>query len=423
MCSNRKPKIALLSIRNSYNYGGVLSSLKTAYQFCERYFKPTVFFLSFDPALSTSLRSVKFSSSVRSISYFGMNCVEIGSRWAFWEPGHYRYTLNHWRNLLAEYNYFWAVSGTCIAAHPLALLNKKFNMWIGTPYDEDRAERVKLLTGTRLILDRLAHHAMVGIEKQVLERASYIWPVSTYAERQFQHILNNKPTNMEWCSYPMEQAASRSLNTQKEDIIIAVGRFSDPRKNIDMLIRVFDALYRKKPSLHLYVIGMKPHNEKLFDYSHLPSFANITFTGQVGSTDLHTLLDRAKLMLITSYQEGLGIVGLEALMHGTPVIATDCGGPRDYIIEGKTGFLVPINDDTAMVNQALTLLNTASLHYQFSLAGQHLIEQQFSLPKIHNLFKKGFCHTYPELTTWFAEYDRIRAEHTTNTSISSMATL
>ena len=38
-------------------------------------------------------------------------------------------------------------------------------------------------------------------------------------------------------------------------------------------------------------------------------------------------------MLITSYQEGLGIVGLEALSYGIPVISTNCGGPGDYVIE------------------------------------------------------------------------------------------
>ena len=44
----KKPKIAILTIRNSYKFGGVLTSVKKLYEFCENYFDPTVFYLSFD---------------------------------------------------------------------------------------------------------------------------------------------------------------------------------------------------------------------------------------------------------------------------------------------------------------------------------------------------------------------------------------
>ena len=57
MAHEKKPKIALLTIRNTYNYGGVLSCLKVAYQFCEKYFDPTVFFLGFDKEISTSIKN------------------------------------------------------------------------------------------------------------------------------------------------------------------------------------------------------------------------------------------------------------------------------------------------------------------------------------------------------------------------------
>jgi len=57
----KKPKIAILSLKNSYGYGGVLSSLKVAHDFCNKYFDPTVFFLGFEPAISTSLKTLKFS--------------------------------------------------------------------------------------------------------------------------------------------------------------------------------------------------------------------------------------------------------------------------------------------------------------------------------------------------------------------------
>lgn len=404
MLTYKKPKIAILTIRNSYNYGGVLSSLKVVYQFCQQYFEPKVFFLGFDQEISTSLRSCKMTSSSKSLSYFGMNCTEIGARWAFWEPGHYAFTLPMWRELLQDYDYFFVVSGTSLAAHPLVQLNKKFTMWIGTPYDQDRTERVKELRGIRFLIDRLAHKKMNSIEKNILQKASFIWAISSYAQSEFERIIGHKKENLQLCGYPIDCSQAPTLEAlRKEKILLAVGRYSDPRKNLDMLIRVFEKLHRQMPDLKLYIVGMKPSTEKLFEISSSPSFQNIVFTGQISSADLKALYAQAYLLLITSYQEGLGIVGLESLLHGTPVIATDCGGTSDYVINDVTGYLVEVNDDEAMVNKAQALLTSVELYRELSYAGQQLITQKFSVPKIYEHFKHGLISTYPELQEWFEQ--------------------
>ena len=90
---SKKPKIAILTIRNSYKYGGIFTCLKQVYKFCEKYFDPTVFYLSFDKNISANLKSFKFASGIKNADFEGMKSIEIGSRWAFWEPGHYVYTL------------------------------------------------------------------------------------------------------------------------------------------------------------------------------------------------------------------------------------------------------------------------------------------------------------------------------------------
>lgn len=404
MLAKTKPKIAILTIRNTYNYGGVLSSLKIVYSFCEQYFQPTVFFLGFDNDIATSLRSFKLTSSCKPLSYFGMKCFEIGARWAFWEPGHYYFTQPKWQHFLKDYTYFFVVSGTCIAAHPLVLLNKKFTMWVGTTYDDDRIERVKQLRGIRRALNFLSHKKMNIIEKTILQKAGFTWAISTYTKSKFEQILGSKKNILELCGYPIDCVPS--LNSQeraKESIILAVGRFSDPRKNIDMLIRVFDKLHTQLPKVKLYVVGMKPSLEKLASFSTLRSYKSIIFTGQITSDDLNTLYAKASVLLITSYQEGLGIVGLEALFHGVPVVATDCGGTRDYVINDVTGYLVPINDDDAMVNKTYNILFNQQLRKRLTLGGQELIKEQFSINKVYTQFQHGLSICYPELAEWFVQ--------------------
>ena len=335
-----------------------------------------------------------------------MNCVEIGARWSFWEPGHYAFTQQSWKKLLQNYDYFFVVSGTCIAAHPLVLINKPFALWVGTPYTEDRAQRVKEFGEIHYVIDRLANKKMLSIEKKILTSANYIFSISSYAQQKFEAILQKKRPNHSWCGFPIDCSKALPLNKHKENMLIAVGRFSDPRKNITMLIEAFNLIYEKNREAKLYVVGKKPNNEKLYDFCDYPCIENIVFTGQLSSADLTALYRRASVMLIPSYQEGLGIVGLEALLHGTPVIATMCGGPEDFIIEGRNGYLVPIDDARAMAEKALALLSNHALRSQLSAYARDFIHTNYSLSSIHTIFKHGLSTIYPELKELFATIDQ-----------------
>lgn len=396
-----KKKIAILSL-HPYNYGGVLSSLKVVHSFCEEYFEPTVFFVGFDPVISTSLRTCTFSSSTRRENYFGMNCYEIGARWAFWEPGHYAFTINAWKKALEGYDYFFVVSGTPIAAHPLALLNKKYGMWLASPYDDDRAERVKTLEGIYWFLNAVATPAMHSIERTILRKAGYTWALSTYAEDRFKQLAPATQGAMDVCGFPIDYSRiiyNLHSPVHKKRALIALGRFDDPRKNAAMLITVFDRLYAFHPELKLFVIGRPPAAEDMDQWRHLPSFHSISFTGYVRDDEKEHYFHLADLMLITSTQEGLSIVGLEAMAHGLPVISTDCGGPRDFIDDGENGYLVGLDDVDAMVEKSLHLLNNDGAYHAMSVKARKKIESTFSYAAVYAHFKKGLVALYPELKT------------------------
>lgn len=398
---NSKPKIAILSLKNSYVYGGVLSSLQAAYNFCQKHFDPTVFFLSFDPQISTSIKKFKFTSGVRPISYFGMNCIEVGARWAFWEPGHYKFNLDRWETLLQGYDYFLAVSGTCIVAHPLALLNKKFGLLASTSYNEDRGRRVNEFSGFRFMVDRLANEKMKNIEKLILNKADFIWSLSSYSTEEFEKVLQRPIKNILCCGHPIDSSIAPIISGKDKNLIIAVGRFGDPRKNIGMLLRSFDRINRSLPDSKLYVIGGKPDFSQINNFSNLASFKNVTFTGQVSAEDLKSFYQRASLMLLTSYQEGFGIVGIEALLYGVPVIATDCGGPSDYVINDLTGYLVPIDDDFKMSEYAIVVMQNHKKLEKMSINAQNFVLNRYSTSKIEKSFEIGFLKLYPELRVIF----------------------
>jgi len=404
MTEKSNPKIAILSLKNSYKYGGVLTSLKSVYNFCKIHFDPIVFFLGFDHEISTSVKNLKFSSSYRNINYFDMNCIEIGARWGFWEPGNYKYNLKLWEELLKDYKYFLCVSGTCISAHPLALLNKKFGLVMSTPYWQDREERVKHLSGINLYLTRLATPFMKSIEKKILAQTSFIWALSKYTRDSIIKILKYTPENLILSGHPLDCTHMPEISYTKEQIIIAVGRFSDPRKNILMLLNVFEKIYKELPETKLFIIGKKPEDIIINKFNNFISHKNIIFTGQLGSQELIEFYKKASLMLITSYQEGFCISGLEALFYGVPVISTLSGGPQDYVIDNLTGFNVNINDDTLMSKYSIELLKDPDKRFNFSQNGQNFVKNNFSKEKIYAQFQQGLSVIYPELSFIFKEY-------------------
>ena len=54
------------------------------------------------------------------------------------------------------------------------------------------------------------------------------------------------------------------------------------------------------------------------------------------------------MFLLSSNEEGLGLVIGEAMAAGLPVVSTRCGGPETFVVEGVTGYLTPVGDAQAM---------------------------------------------------------------------------
>src|SRR5699024_11489686 len=69
-----------------------------------------------------------------------------------------------------------------------------------------------------------------------------------------------------------------------------------------------------------------------------------TFTGPQSRTEVAATLREARVLLVPSFSETYGLVALEAAASGTPVIASDTGGLREAVVDGKTGVLMGTRD-------------------------------------------------------------------------------
>jgi len=85
------------------------------------------------------------------------------------------------------------------------------------------------------------------------------------------------------------------------------------------------------------------------------------------------------VMVLPSYREGFGVVAIEAQALGVPVITTDIPGPRDAIINGKTGILIPAADEESLMKAMQKLRNIQNLR-------KYMIDN--ALPFIKENFKQ-----------------------------------
>ncbi len=77
------------------------------------------------------------------------------------------------------------------------------------------------------------------------------------------------------------------------------------------------------------------------------------------------IYSRSLVWFLGSYSEGFGVPILEAMACGCAVVATDCGGPRDIIVDGENGFLVELGNVEQIVNKIDLLLEDSSLRQRF----------------------------------------------------------
>ena len=146
-------------------------------------------------------------------------------------------------------------------------------------------------------------------------------------------------------------AAPRSRYGLSDDdmVLVTVGRLV-ARKALDQLITIVKQLNNAR--VHLFVIGSGPQQPALETIAQeLNIEKQIHFLGQVEEQEKLEVLRMADIYVSTSQHEGFGIVYLEAMAAGLPVVCYDYGGQTDFLESGINGYVVKLND-TAEFQQA-----------------------------------------------------------------------
>ncbi|WP_246156170.1 glycosyltransferase [Thiohalocapsa marina] len=168
------------------------------------------------------------------------------------------------------------------------------------------------------------------------------------------HVCPSPVVSAELRTLAAAPAAHPWLRPGEPPVILGVGELS-ARKDFETLLQAF-AQVRAHRRCRLIILGRGRRRERLLALAESLGVAQDTDLAGF-KTNPYAFMSRAALFALSSRWEGLGIVIVEALACGTPVVSTDCpSGPREILDDGPHTRLVPVGDVTALaraMDQAL----------------------------------------------------------------------
>ena len=158
----------------------------------------------------------------------------------------------------------------------------------------------------------------------------------------------------------------QSKGWQDDKVLISIGRLA-AEKNWETLLRAAAQVYAQHPTMRLVLIGDGPDKRTLeLLAAELGIAERVTFTGQVPFDEIPAYLKAADMFGFASVTETQGLVTIEAMAAGLPVVAVDGSGSHDIVDNGKDGFLVD-NDPNALASAINKMLSNPKQMKQFSV--------------------------------------------------------
>ena len=222
----------------------------------------------------------------------------------------------------------------------------------------------------------------IEIETEIVREADVLVAATPVEEEQLVQRYGASPDHIRVISpgvdterfHPVPQAIARASISLCPDrrLILFVGRI-EPLKGIDSLLRAVAIVMEQRPELReglcVPIIGGDPDPARASDEmarlhelrAELGMDEAVLFLGARDQDRLQYYYSAAEMVVMPSDYESFGMVALEAMACGTPVIASDVGGLAYLVQQGRTGYRVPARDPKALAAKILRLLTDEGL--------------------------------------------------------------
>jgi glycosyltransferase involved in cell wall biosynthesis len=281
---------------------------------------------------------------------------------------------------LQSFDLIQVIAGTPAVGLIGAEVQKPTCLFVATTIRRERASLLAETSGVRGLWLRIMTGINASSERRALRIVDHVFALSEYTRSQLSPMVPGEKLSFGWPGIDTD-LFHPPAGSPDDGCILSVGRHSDPRKNIRLLLEAYGRLRERVLNVpRLLLVGDKPRPADwalAVDWGiadHVDVRLNVT------PDALPSLYRQASLFVLPSNEEGLGIVILEAMASGLPVVSTRCGGPETCVVEGDTGYLTPVGDAEALARRIQVLLENRALRQRMGQTGRELVEQRFSIP-------------------------------------------
>ena len=199
------------------------------------------------------------------------------------------------------------------------------------------------------------------------------------------------------------EAARKELGIDFEkNLLLFVGRI-EPLKAVDTILEALHVLRERAPSklrnLQFMIVGGDPQNSRDFEMNRLQDLSVnlgidqlVSFVGAKEQNDLPLYYTAANAVIMPSDYESFGMVALEAMSSGTPVIASQVGGLQFLVRDQETGFHIPAREPISLAECIIELLTDSSRTEDMGLAASR-IAQEYAWSRI----AKRLLHVFEDV--------------------------
>ncbi|MNX40968.1 GDP-mannose-dependent alpha-(1-6)-phosphatidylinositol monomannoside mannosyltransferase [compost metagenome] len=242
------------------------------------------------------------------------------------------------------------------------------------------------------------HHRTLSMN---LNRATVLGATS-HAMATKMRALSEKPVFVTPFGIDEHQFSPRIVRYPSDRIVIGTVKTLEAVYGIDTLIHAFAKLKARLAETHcdltsrlmLRIYGGGSQQHMLTDMAaNLGLDGCVEFKGKIPHSDVPAALDDLDIYVALSRRDSFGVAILEACSSGLPVVVSNADGPAEVVLDGVTGFVVPIDDADAAAQRLETLVLNPQLRDTMGTAGRRHVLDMYSWEHSLDLMLNAYRET------------------------------
>lgn len=204
------------------------------------------------------------------------------------------------------------------------------------------------------------------------------------ADERRVRVVPNGVHPQAWVTSPDQRHRARDgLGLARDTpLLVFVGRL-EHQKGAQDAIAAVASMADRRPAPHLVLVGDGARRDDLLDQARRQQVSHrVHLVGRRSDADVAALLGAADAALVPSRYEPFGIVALEAMAAGAPVVVTTAGGLDEIVVDGVSGLVVPPADAAALARAIATLLDDPAQARTLRDAAEHRVHEHYTWDSI-----------------------------------------